>query len=507
MGVTLSGRQAWLAVAAMLAFSFAIRVPDLLQVTGAFVLEGSYHVLLTMHAWRENSFSDHLLLPTVTLGRPNDAGIPWGATVPTASGDFVYTSFPPAGFLAPYLFFQVTGLEPAIPTLTLFNFLLQTLSCVALYALLLALLETDVADRPHTRLAALAGVSVQIFSHEALISFGLVYWSQALFQPVLIVFLLLLLSVLRRPTRAGWRIVGLGALAFLGVSIEPTAFPLVGGTILVLIARGWRNPAHGALIVALTLGVILAVAVFISHMLLGIGPDALLKALLARFVRRSGWNGSVVDLAKGYGWSFGLLALAAIPATVLAIQALKAQGWRVALAPAVAVFLCAMMAASENIILMQHAAEFSCDRLKVAVPLAMMVCFVAWRLAPRPRATFLGFLVLALIQNYWAHRIEQGRIAAWTDIDRANRSIVSQLREQVDLGCAIIGSNIMVRGYAVLLLHRNIHETMSRDEFRAEPDRGACARVYLPGAPAFPNLPRFSEAIIEGATPIHIRPR
>lgn len=491
----------------MLAVSFAIRVPDLLQVTGAFVLEGSYHILLTMYAWRENPISDHLFTPTVTLGRPNDAGIPWGATVPTASGDYVYTSFPPLGFLAPYAFFLITSLEPTVSTLALFNFLLQTVSCVVLYALLMALLAPEEADKPSARLAALAGVSVQVLSHEALISFGLVYWSHELFQPILITFLLVVLSVLRRPADPGWRITGLGALAFLGVLTEPSAFPLIGGTILVLIARGWRNKSHGTMIAALMLAVILAVVVFIGHLLLAIGPDALFRALLARFIRRSGWNGSIIDLAKGYGWSFGLLACAAVPAVLLAFRAIRSTGWRVVLAPPGAVFLCAMMAVTENIILMQHAAEFSLDRLKSAVPLAMMISYVTWRLTARPRLVFLGFLLLALGQNYWAHRIKQGRIASWTDIDRANRSIVSQLREQVDLGCAVIGSNIMVRGYAVLLLHRNIHETMSRDEFRAVPDGGACARVYLAGAPAFPNLPRFSEAIIEAPTPIHIRPR
>jgi len=448
-----------------------------------------------------------MMLPSVTLGGPVNANIPWGSTLPSATGDYIYTSFPPAGFLVPYWFLEMTGLEPSVVSLMIFNYVLQILSCFALYVLLLALIDPADTDKPRARLAAICGVSVQILSQEALVSFGLVYWSQQLFQPVFIAFLYALLTVMRQSVVSSRNILGLGVLAFLGALIEPTAFVLTGGTILVLIIRGRRTPRHAAVILSLGAGAALAGIVFLVHLLSMVGTETLMDALFARFLRRSGVNASLIELAKGYVWSYGLLLLAAIPAIILATRRVRSCGLRMALSPPVVVFVCAMTAMIENLILMQHAVEFSFDRLKFAVPLAMLTTYAAWSLSSRPRTVLVCFLAIAVVQNYGAHRILQGRIAAWTEIDRKNHSIVSQLRENVDLRCALIGSNIMVRGYAVLLLHRNIHETMTREEFRTLPDNGACARIYLPGAPAFPNLPRFFEAIIELPTPVHIQPR
>ncbi len=57
-------------------------------------LEASYHAILTAEALLRTPISQHWGLPLVSLGAANDKWIPWGATVATAHGDYVYTSFP-----------------------------------------------------------------------------------------------------------------------------------------------------------------------------------------------------------------------------------------------------------------------------------------------------------------------------------------------------------------------------------------------------------------------------
>jgi len=85
----------------LLIFSLSLRQQDFKRVTGAQNLEATYHVLLTVTALDESSAANHWYLPTVSLGGETNKHIPWGVTVPTKTGDYIYTSFTPPGFLAP----------------------------------------------------------------------------------------------------------------------------------------------------------------------------------------------------------------------------------------------------------------------------------------------------------------------------------------------------------------------------------------------------------------------
>src|SRR6476620_2950409 len=59
-------------------------------------LDATYHVLLTVQAYRETPVSVHRFLPLVTLGHAPERGVPFGTTVPDAHGIYYYTSFTPA---------------------------------------------------------------------------------------------------------------------------------------------------------------------------------------------------------------------------------------------------------------------------------------------------------------------------------------------------------------------------------------------------------------------------
>jgi hypothetical protein len=104
-----------LALAAALGVWCVERASDFQQPErGSENLEASYHVLLTLTALGRTSPADHLFLPLVSLDRASDKRISWGATLPTPSGDQIYTSFSAVGFAVPYLAFRLARVEPSL---------------------------------------------------------------------------------------------------------------------------------------------------------------------------------------------------------------------------------------------------------------------------------------------------------------------------------------------------------------------------------------------------------
>ena len=89
----------------------------------------SWHVLLTVQAYDETPASIHKFLPIVSLGDELDKEIQWAEMVADEQGNYYYTSFSPAGYVLPYLFFKLFGLDVAEKSLYIFN---TMLCCLAL---------------------------------------------------------------------------------------------------------------------------------------------------------------------------------------------------------------------------------------------------------------------------------------------------------------------------------------------------------------------------------------
>ncbi len=174
--------------------------------TGARNLEATYHVLLTVTALNESPAENHWYLPSVSLGREADKHIPWGASVPTKTGDYIYTSFTPAGFLAPYFWFKAFDLEPSLKNLARFNFFLGCASVFTFFYLLISLLKFNGYGQWISVGAALVGSTIGIFSSEALRSHGVIYWSQSLYQTILIFPLYFLFRWLTSETKLSRRL-------------------------------------------------------------------------------------------------------------------------------------------------------------------------------------------------------------------------------------------------------------------------------------------------------------
>ncbi|HEX8412809.1 MAG TPA: hypothetical protein VF637_02845 [Sphingomicrobium sp.] len=485
------------AVILMLAGAAFLKLPALRN--GAPNLEAPYHVLLTVSSLNETPVARHHLLPTVSLGSVYDKNISWGATLRLPSGDYVYTSFASPGFLAPFAFFKLTDLRITLRNLMMFNFFLQAVAVLAL-ATLLKSVTRSYADRRQRSLAILAGVSVQIFSSEALLSYGIIYWPQQVYQIILICSLICVTHIIQRDgRRCSVLIAALAALCFVGPWTEWTGFVFNAGSVMFF---GWKGRSDRRYIwIAATIAgataatIILLVGQYAAYV--GLLPT--LKAFAKRFLVRSVSHSGPLDLLRGYLLSFGLL----IPLAVVAIAYVWRTARRVPSSPAVGMGLLILALSAiplfENVLMMQHASQFSFDRLKMAVPIAigltmaMALVNVRWRL--------IGAVLLmgALVQNVVIYRARLADHVSWQGIDRNNRLLRDKIDALIDRDCAVLTSHLTVRGYANLLFHRGIFESVSSeafDHYAASPRAVRCGAVHLEGSTPFPDMPHYSGATV-----------
>ena len=121
--------------------------------------------------------------------------------------------------------------------------------------------------------------------------------------------------------------------------------------------------------IALISSIIIGGLLIVAHYGFVIGFENLFNALYSRFSARSaGRIGSVLWLIIGYVKSYGLYLLI-IPITYVILKNdNKNIGYKLYFFP----ILYALLLLMENIIMMQHAGQFSFDRLKVGVFLAIL---------------------------------------------------------------------------------------------------------------------------------------
>ncbi len=159
--------------------------------------DATYHVLLTMKAYDSTHASVHHFLPIVSLGNDEDKNIPCGATVSDRFGNYYYTSFSPAGFVAPYIFVKIFNLSINEISLYLFNSILYILCFIMTTILFVKLFN----DRLSVQFIVLLVTAIYLFQPEILHSQGIVYWHQSLFQ---LLFLIQLNLFVRLKSKIQW---------------------------------------------------------------------------------------------------------------------------------------------------------------------------------------------------------------------------------------------------------------------------------------------------------------
>jgi hypothetical protein len=282
--------------------------------------DATHHVLLTITAYDKTPASIHKFLPIVTLGEPEDKNIPWGATIPDAYGNYYYTSFSPAGFLAPYLFFKIFQAPVNEIGLYIFNSILYALCFLVACKLFISLFS----EYTNKNFIILTCAMIYLSQPEILHSQGITYWHHSLFQ---LLFLLQLCVYVKLKTKLNYFLFFM--LCFITPYVEWSGYVSnVGFAISFFLSEGIefnkeiikiKSKAFFSSLATLILTAA-SFALFTLHYLSAIPAGTFFKALKDRFFARNFLsNVSYSSLIKSYFSSFGaLIFLVAISLIIVA---------------------------------------------------------------------------------------------------------------------------------------------------------------------------------------------
>jgi hypothetical protein len=147
---------------------------------------------------------------------------------------------------------------------------------------------------------------------------------------------------------------------------------------------------------------------------------------------------------------------------------------------------------AENLLMMQHATQFSFDRFKFVVPASILLAIGFARASARGRTVLASVLAVSCVHGVLSYERDLESFSRWRSMDSDNRTL-ARIVGDLDGGCSVLSSNIVVRGYANLLFGRGIWEEKTVPETAALiEETGACQGLFIEGTSPFPDLPRYS---------------
>ncbi|NKB50023.1 MAG: hypothetical protein GKS02_11765 [Alphaproteobacteria bacterium] len=491
--------------------SIYLRLDSFTGVAGAESLEATYHVLWTMRALGDTPVVAHWFLPTVTLSPFPGNDIAWGAAIPSPGGAYLYTSFPPLGFLIPHGILAAVG-APLNPfSLALLNSFFGVIAALGMGLTARSVFNYARHEQPPgTDGGAIWGWIIftasavsYLFLRESLHAHGATYWAHSISQIVLIFACYFTFRHFAgtATARDRWLLVSLCALFPL---LEWTGYIFTFGLVAALQFRHWRQSADGpawvknwfmnfALVRGLPQKILGATGIAglftLAHYAVVAGVGATVLAIGGRNVARGGSTKTfdlITQLPGEYWDSVGLLLPLGLAAIILALVQK-----RFVARPAIWFLLAvAGFVMVENLLIVQHAVQFSYDRAKIAVPLILgAVAFISV-LSPKWRAGLLAAGIASIIaSNLILFLDQQRRYAPWIDTLSRNDVIVAALRAEPGARCAVYGSPQTVRGYLNLTLDRDIYERQTEAELLGAISRGYCGAIMVDTRPIFSDLP------------------
>lgn len=417
--------------------------------------DATWHTLLTLKCYEETSSDVHKYLPIVSLGEKDDKGIPWGVTVPDDKGNYYYTSFSPAGYVFPYIFMKVFHLPISEKSLYIFNTLLFIISGI----LWMNFIKDVFSDSRHVHVLSFMAFITYVSSPEILHSQGMVYWHQSIMQVSLILQLWMYYNMCTKKTRLAT--IFFYILCVLNPYIEWTGYVANVGFALVEFFRNCNNRKKGFVkLCSIALLTMLSFLIFIGHYLLVIDMNAFFNALLARFTARNvsvsiGW----LSMVNGYLKSFKYCWILVI--VVVAWDIIKNK--RILINNKFLLILLAFPLI-ENVIMKQHAYEYSFDRMKMIYVLSFLICMCANNLLNSSKSDIIkkSLIVLTVmigILNFNSYLNDNTYI--WdADYRNSNKRIAAYINEHYDDAIISI-ENGGVRGYLNMLFERGIYEWVS----------------------------------------------
>lgn len=430
--------------------------------------DATYHVLLTMEAYAETPASVHHYLPLVSLGGVANKNIPWGATIPDSFGNYYYTSFTSAGFVAPYAFVKLLDLPINENSLYLFNSLIMLLSGIMCCLLFMKLFSRYFSKT----LIALMASLIYFFQMEIMHSQGIVYWAQSLFQ---LFFLIQVVAFLYMGNKY-FRYIFF-AFCLINPYVEWTGYIGNIGFAIAMFLNGHLGVARrkilitrralgsAGLIVLLTLS---SFALSSYQFLQVLSRDQYVGALKYRFLARSVTApGNFVDLAIGYFTSYAsfIILLAFLVVLVVLNRGALTNAIGILKVNFGLVFIFAFILL-ENILMVRHAVLYSFDRMKGIFILMLIFFVLIASLAEKCRrnhvlvGSLVSVLVVSAALNLYFY--SSGRSDyRWHDPYYEDNRILAQYLDGNQNADVIVGYPHAVRGYINLLFHRGIYEHAS----------------------------------------------
>lgn len=440
--------------------SVIIRIPKENEIYNN--LDATYHVLLTMKSYENIPVSVHKFLPIVTLEEA-DRNIPWGACVKDKIGNYYYTSFSSIGFLLPYLFAKIFHLPINIYTLYAFNSLIYIVTLILTIYMFCKLFSKYI----NNNIIILFTTLIYLFQTEIMHSQGVVYWVQSIFQMLIIIHFLLFLNYEKPKYKLPFFI-----MCLIMPYVEWTGYISNFAFALIIFLKNIEKNKKintttfeiPGLIFVLT---VLSFIIFSIHYLLNINLGEYIIALTTRFSDRNitSIQATIVDLLAGYfvSYRYILILLGILLLIVLTLKKyrttflnlIKEQKYPL-------IFFCVIML--ENMILLQHAVEYTFDRLKL-IYIILMIFFV-----------LIGTIYIGHKENYHINKIIVILLVGISIINMIdyktgyanyitpnkygldNQIMTQYIKSNYNRSNSVLCTNRSVRGYMNLLFDRGIYE-------------------------------------------------
>ena len=417
--------------------------------------DAAWHTLLTIESYNETPIKTHLFLPIVSLGKQIDKNIPWGATVHDQQGNYYYTSFSAAGYFFPWLFMTIFHMPVNLTSLYIFNSMLFVISALLWFNCLLKIYQKS----KHQYFLAMIGVLAYIFVPEALHGMGVVYWHQSIMQVTLLIQLLFYLKMQENNNKITKFFFYF--MTVLNPYIEWTGFIANIGYAAVEFFRHWKENKKIAFLRAFIIGVLTAFSfiIFSVHYLLKLDCATFLSALKYRFLARN--YASTVPLSKYYDSFKYLWFLIAI---LIGWNLLKNE--KIEIKNGFIIFILLFMVL-ENFIMVQHAATYSYDRLKLIFALSLFICELCRNILENVKyikfnyCLIFSLTLLICFMNF--NKYLKSNYFWNVDFFEDNKIMANYINEKYPEAMIIVPDHF-VRGYLNLLFHRGMYERIGLEE-------------------------------------------
>ena len=424
--------------------------------------DATWHTLLTIDAYDKTAISKHLFLPIISLGNSTDKNISWGNTIPDNEGNYYYTSFSPAGYFLPWLFFKVFNLPVAEKSLYIFNTVLFAIS-----AILWIRIITFIYDKnKYVHFLAIISLCVYICAPEILHGMGIVYWHHSIFQVTFLIQLYTYLLAKQNNSKIA-KYVFYGMI-LINPYIEWTGYVANVGFALVELIRYWKLDRKKAIkkVFIIALLTMCSFILFCFHYLLVVNAKDFFIALKDRFMARNITSkASIKDLFKGYLYSFKYLYI--LLAILLIWNFVKAKDKKINLKNGFIIFLC-LFPILENFVMKQHAISYSYDRMKLIFPISLLICEIIQNIIENTKTKKIAlitiFIITILCSSFNIINYINDTTYVWkADYKEDNKKIAAYINTNYG-NSLLMAKNVAVRGYINLLFEKGIQDLKTYED-------------------------------------------